>query len=84
MPNAIELTAEEEEEFARFDDYNSESDGEEESFLPHSIDVPLSPANMIQSYTAILILGILDDDFKRLNKTALIRFIARCQNDDGS
>lgn len=42
------------------------------------------PPNLIQSYTALLILGILDDDFTRLNRAGLLRFVARCQINDGS
>ncbi|SCZ99519.1 BZ3500_MvSof-1268-A1-R1_Chr3-1g06058 [Microbotryum saponariae] len=51
---------------------------------PSQLEHPLAPANLIQTYTAILILGILKDDFRRLDRKALLRFIARCQNGDGS
>lgn len=89
--NLIQLSAEEEEEFARFDAYESEpEEGEGEldsniSYSTSSADSELAAtANLIQSYTAILILAILNDDFKKFNKAALIRFVARCQNKDGS
>ncbi|KDE06584.1 hypothetical protein MVLG_03080 [Microbotryum lychnidis-dioicae p1A1 Lamole] len=51
---------------------------------PSKLEHPLAPANLIQTYTAILILGILEDDFSRLDRKALLRFIASCQNEDGS
>lgn len=57
-----------------------------------SVTVPLSPggstaddpANIIQTYTALLVLGLLDDDFTRLDRTGLKRFLRACQNADGS
>ncbi|KAG9098501.1 hypothetical protein FS749_003674 [Ceratobasidium sp. UAMH 11750] len=41
-------------------------------------------ANLIMSYAAILTLAILRDDFSRLDKPGLQRFVAKCQNPDGS
>lgn len=77
---------EEEEEFARFDDYESDEESipGTSAFPPLPTEAPLSPASLIQSYTALSLLGILSDDFGRLDRKALVRFIARCQNDDGS
>jgi hypothetical protein len=40
--------------------------------------------HIIQSYTALLILALLDDDFSRLNRRGLLEFIGACQNADGS
>ncbi|GAA5842543.1 hypothetical protein JCM11251_004900 [Rhodosporidiobolus azoricus] len=45
-----------------------------------SVDYP----HVIQSYTALLILGLLDDDFSRLDRQGLLDFVGRCQNEDGS
>ncbi|BGP39874.1 geranylgeranyl transferase type-1 subunit beta [Rhodotorula kratochvilovae] len=45
-----------------------------------SLDNP----HIIQSYTALLILGLLDDDYSRLDREGLVRFIGACQNEDGS
>lgn len=75
----VPLTLSEEEEFARL----MEFDGEDE---PPALDdqTCLSPPNLIQSYTALLILGILSDDFSRLDRAGLLRFVARCQLPDGS
>lgn len=89
IPNAIPLTTKEEEEFARLMDFPDSDDDDRPAFqppsrTPPSAETPLSPANVIQSYTAILCLAILDDDFSRLDRAGLIRFLARCQNDDGS
>ncbi|KAK4047711.1 geranylgeranyl transferase type-1 subunit beta [Microbotryomycetes sp. JL201] len=50
----------------------------------HATQTPLVPANLIQSYAALLILAILDDNFQRLDLLGLIRFIGSCQTDDGS
>ncbi|BGP31803.1 geranylgeranyl transferase type-1 subunit beta [Rhodotorula toruloides] len=44
----------------------------------------LDPASLIQTYTALLILGLLDDNFERLNRQNLLRFIGACQTSDGS
>lgn len=79
--DAIPLNDEEAEEFARLMAFPDDVDdlpprGAEES--------PLSPAHLIQSYTALLVLALLSDDFTRLDRQALLRFVARCQNDDGS
>ncbi|BGP55355.1 geranylgeranyl transferase type-1 subunit beta [Rhodotorula sphaerocarpa] len=57
-----------------------------------SVTVPLSPggstaddpANIIQTYTALLVLGLFDDDFTRLDRAGLKRFLRACQNADGS
>ncbi|GAA5908245.1 hypothetical protein JCM6882_006780 [Rhodosporidiobolus microsporus] len=40
--------------------------------------------HVIQSYTALLILAILNDDFSRLNRKGLLDFVGSCQNEDGS
>jgi geranylgeranyl transferase type-1 subunit beta len=40
--------------------------------------------HIIQSYTALLILALLDDDFSRLNRRGLLDFIGACQNADRS
>ncbi|BGP15903.1 geranylgeranyl transferase type-1 subunit beta [Rhodosporidiobolus nylandii] len=45
-----------------------------------SIDTP----HVIQSYTALLTLALLDDDFSRLNRQGLLDFLGSCQNEDGS
>jgi geranylgeranyl transferase type-1 subunit beta len=45
---------------------------------------PLAPANVIQTYTAILALAILGDGFERLDRAGLVRFVGACQNQDGS
>ncbi|TFY73953.1 hypothetical protein EWM64_g10059 [Hericium alpestre] len=39
---------------------------------------------MIMTYTAILSLAILRDDFLQLDRTGIVRFIASCQDSDGS
>ncbi|GEM07421.1 geranylgeranyl transferase type-1 subunit beta [Rhodotorula toruloides] len=44
----------------------------------------LDPPNLIQTYTALLILGLLDDDFKRIDRQGLLRLIGACQTADGS
>ncbi|GAA5876600.1 hypothetical protein JCM8547_002419 [Rhodosporidiobolus lusitaniae] len=44
----------------------------------------LDRAHVIQSYTALLILAILDDDFSRLDQHGLLDFVGSCQNEDGS
>lgn len=44
----------------------------------------LDPANLIQTYTALVILGLLDDDYARLRPHDLARFVGACQNPDGS
>lgn len=41
-------------------------------------------ANVIQTYTALAVLGLLGDDYARLDRTALKRFLGECQNRDGS
>jgi hypothetical protein len=43
----------------------------------------VDPPNLIMTYAAILSLAILRDDFSRLDKTGLQKFVARCQNPDG-
>lgn len=63
---------------------DDESDDDVVDATRYGIEAPLSPANLIQSYTALLLLGILGDDFRRLDRTGLLRFIARCQNRNGS
>lgn len=42
------------------------------------------PANVIQTYTALCVLGLLGDDYSRLDRTGLKRFLGGCQNEDGS
>ncbi|GAA5974013.1 hypothetical protein JCM8115_005986 [Rhodotorula mucilaginosa] len=42
------------------------------------------PANVIQTYTALCVLGLLGDDYSRLDRTGLKRFLGECQNEDGS
>lgn len=39
---------------------------------------------MIMTYTALLSLAILRDDFSRLDRSGLIAFLKACQNEDGS
>lgn len=77
----ISLNDEEEEEFARLMAFPDDKDNLPP---PTAEESPLSPANLIQSYTALLILALLSDNFARLDQQALLRFVARCQNDDGS
>lgn len=45
---------------------------------------PDNTPNIIMTYTALLTLAIFRDDFKRLDRPALLRFIQSCQLDDGS
>jgi prenyltransferase beta subunit len=76
----VPLDEEEAKEYAAlmaFED--EEEDGEEEGGTS-----VLAPANLIQSYTALLNLGLLGDDFSKLDRLGLLRFVARCQNSDGS
>lgn len=40
--------------------------------------------HIIMTYTALLSLAILRDDFSRLNRSGLVSFIRACQRDDGS
>ncbi|KAJ7162927.1 terpenoid cyclases/protein prenyltransferase alpha-alpha toroid [Mycena filopes] len=40
--------------------------------------------HIIMTYTALLSLSMLRDDFSRLNHQGLARFVASCQNNDGS
>jgi len=47
-------------------------------------ELGLAPANVIQSYTALLSLAILGDGFERLDRAGLVAFVGRCQNADGS
>lgn len=42
------------------------------------------PANVIQTYTALCVLGLLGDDYSRLDRSGLKRFLGECQNEDGS
>ena len=42
------------------------------------------PANVIQTYTALCVLGLLGDDYSRLDRPGLKRFLGECQNEDGS
>lgn len=84
IPGLIALSAEEEDEFAKLMAFDGEdfSDDDGPDFA-----TPISPfasPNLVQSYAALLNLGLLGDDFVRLNRRAMIRFLARCQNDDGS
>ncbi|OBZ71710.1 Geranylgeranyl transferase type-1 subunit beta [Grifola frondosa] len=43
-------------------------------------DVP----HLIMTYTAILSLAILRDDFKQLDRSGIVRFLQACQQEDGS
>lgn len=40
-------------------------------------------AHLAMTYTALLNLAILRDDFSRLNREGLIDFVASCQQPDG-
>ncbi|GAA5907831.1 hypothetical protein JCM5296_005797 [Sporobolomyces johnsonii] len=51
---------------------------------PSRTSANLDHPNIIQSYTALLILALLADDFSRLDQRALLRFVGDCQNEDGS
>ncbi|KAJ7644650.1 terpenoid cyclases/protein prenyltransferase alpha-alpha toroid [Roridomyces roridus] len=42
------------------------------------------PPHIIMTYTALLSLAILRDDFTRLNRPGLLHFLGACQNKDGS
>ncbi|GAA5848089.1 hypothetical protein JCM9279_007449 [Rhodotorula babjevae] len=53
-----------------------------DSARPSSSD--LDNAHLIQTYTALVILGLLDDDYARLRRHDLARFVGACQNPDGS
>ncbi|GAA5997900.1 uncharacterized protein JCM10292_006893 [Rhodotorula paludigena] len=44
----------------------------------------LDTAHVIQSYTALIVLGILGDDYARLDRPGLLRFVGDCQQEDGS
>ncbi|KAM0787769.1 hypothetical protein ACM66B_003824 [Microbotryomycetes sp. NB124-2] len=57
---------------------------QDQQSLTDTTATPLVPANLIQSYAALLILGMLDDDFVQLNKAGLLRFVGSCQMTDGS
>jgi geranylgeranyl transferase type-1 subunit beta len=48
-------------------------------YLPKSI----AKANLAMTYTALLNLAILRDDFKRLNKGAILRHVRSLQQSDG-
>lgn len=64
---------------------SSASEPTASSFLtPTSSFSSVCVAHIIQSYTAILILALFDDDFSRLKRTGLLDFIGACQNPDGS
>ncbi|GAA5989695.1 hypothetical protein JCM10908_000595 [Rhodotorula pacifica] len=41
-------------------------------------------ANVIQTYTALSVLGLLGDDYERLDRDGLKQFLQACQNEDGS
>lgn len=88
MPVPIPLDSKDEEDFARlmaFPDSDDEDVGEGSAWPKGSTSgSTLAPPNLIQSYTALLVLGLLSDDFKRVNRAGLLRFLARCQSDDGS
>ncbi|SCV71182.1 BQ2448_2770 [Microbotryum intermedium] len=92
--NLVPLSSQrDQDDFDRLMDY-LDSDSDSETHLESrgtiskapapQFEHPLAPANLIQTYTAILILGILEDDFSRLDRKALLRFMARCQLEDGS
>jgi geranylgeranyl transferase type-1 subunit beta len=85
IPGLIPLSEDEELEYQQLMAFpSSPTSSSAPSLLFPTTVSQFSPPNLIQSYTALLVLGLLGDDFKRLNKSGLIRFIARCQNDDGS
>lgn len=42
-------------------------------------DVP----HLIMTYTALMSLAILRDDFVRLDRAGILRFVRSCQRDDG-
>ena len=84
IPGLIPLSAEEEDEFAKLMAFDGEDFSDDD--LP-DFAAPVSPfssPNLVQSYAALLNLGLLGDDYVRLERRAMIRFLARCQNDDGS
>ena len=81
IPGLIPLSMEEEDEFDKLMAFDEEFSDDEQFPPPIS---PYSAPNLVQSYAALLNLGLLGDDFVRLNRAAMIRFLARCQNDDGS
>ncbi|ORY92956.1 terpenoid cyclases/protein prenyltransferase alpha-alpha toroid [Leucosporidium creatinivorum] len=90
LPTPIPLDDKEAADFARLMAFPDSDDEDpphgEGSALPSAstAESTYCPPNLIQSYTALLILGILNDDFTRLNRAGLLRFVARCQMDDGS
>lgn len=43
----------------------------------------LDPPHLAMSYTALLILAVLEDDFTRLDRQAMLECVARCQTADG-
>lgn len=82
IPNLVPLSLTEEEEFELLMSFEEpDSPILSTKLIPPS---SLAPANLIQTYTALLCLGILSCSLERLNIAALIRFVAKCQNDDGS
>ncbi|GAA5910754.1 protein geranylgeranyltransferase type I subunit CDC43 [Sporobolomyces salmoneus] len=54
------------------------------STIASSSRATLDPPNIIQSYTAILILALLEDPLERLDRSGLLRLVGECQNSDGS
>ena len=42
-----------------------------------------SAPQLIMTYTALLSLAMLRDDFSRLDRSGLISFLKACQNEDG-
>uniref|UniRef100_A0A158QN68 Protein geranylgeranyltransferase type I n=1 Tax=Haemonchus placei TaxID=6290 RepID=A0A158QN68_HAEPC len=54
------------------------------SFASNDGDGAYSSANLAQTYSALLCLAILGDDFKRVNKVALLNTLKKSQKGDGS
>ncbi|KIM78421.1 hypothetical protein PILCRDRAFT_793478 [Piloderma croceum F 1598] len=52
----------------------------------HNLDnyTEFDAPHMITTYTALLSLSILKDDFSRLDRPGLLKFLRACQKDDGS
>lgn len=66
------------------DEDDEDEDDEELNAIPSWLKQDINPPNLIQSYTALLNLGLLSDDYARLNWKGLLGFVKRCQNEDGS
>ncbi|KAJ6493585.1 terpenoid cyclases/protein prenyltransferase alpha-alpha toroid [Mycena vitilis] len=63
-------------------------------FRPSPFATPTSPTpepyndyngpHLVMTYTALLTLAILRDDFSKLDRAGLVKFVRACQRDDGS